>query len=188
MQRAGTSLLSCLATMTALLGLAGCGSSIHDEVSRGNMDRVRAMIAADPELVDAPNDMKKTPLFFAVTRGRKEIVDLLLEAGADPNAQDVTGLTPLHIAVWWNRQEQAEQLLAAGADIERRDVFGDTPLHVAAIQGRADMVAYLIARGADIEAMNTDGRTPLASARAYRQEAAAQRLLEFGAKEPQLEE
>ncbi len=169
--------------LIGIVVFVGCSSSIHDEVSRGNLDNVKRMLAQHPELLEAKNNMEKTPLFYAVARGREEIVGFLLSLGANPNAQDITGLTPLHVAAWWDKTEQVDQLLAAGAQLEAKDVFGDTPLHVAAIQGRTKMVAYLVEKGAEINAKNADGKTPLVLARQYRKEETAQRLVELGAKE-----
>ncbi len=159
--------------------ILGCSGSIHDEVSRGNVEQVRMLLERYPELLESKDKMGKTPLFFAVNRGRKELVDLLLNAGADVHAQDITGLTPLHAAAWWNKKEEAERLLAAGASLEQRDVFGDTPLHIAAIQGRTEMVVFLVEKGADLSAQNNDGRTALDLARYYHKEETAQKLQEL---------
>jgi ankyrin repeat protein len=57
----------------------------------------RRLIAAGAA-VDAANDMGRTPLMFAVMFGRKAMVDLLLEAGANPALADLEGQTALDLA------------------------------------------------------------------------------------------
>ena len=39
-----------------------------------------------------------TPLIFAATNGHLDVVELLLNAGANPNKPDMDGVTPLHCA------------------------------------------------------------------------------------------
>lgn len=174
--KAGT---ACYVFTAVLLAVSGCGTSVHDEAAAGNVEKVRAMLVADPNLVDSRNPKGKTPLFYAVTNGRSEVVQVLFDFGASVNAADGTGLTPLHIAAWHNRAEQAGQLLEHGADIQARDAFGDTPLHSAAMHGRLEMIALLVRSGADPGAQNDEGLTPRELALAHRQEAAAAKLHEL---------
>ncbi len=173
--------LGVIALLTGIVLCMGCGTSLHDESARGNLDKVEAMVAANPGLLEERDIKGKTPVFFAIPRGRVEVLEALLEAGADVNAHDITGLTPLHVAAWWNQTGAAEILLAHGADLEARDDFGSTPLHVAAHQGRPEMIAWLIEHGADIEARNARGLTPLGAARDNRKQNSADKLLELGA-------
>ena len=168
-------------TVLAAIGL-GCGTSIHDEVAAGNIDEVRAMLDRSPELANATDRLGKTPLFFAVTYGRKDMIDLFVERGADVNAADKTGLTPLHVAAMLGRGYEADKLVELGADVAWCDAFGDTPLHTAAMHGATPMIEYLLSRNADIEATNNERLTPYELAVKHRQNAAASQLKAFGAK------
>lgn len=49
------------------------------------------------------------------------ICSLLLQAGADPNAQDVDEWTPLHAAAHWGHEEACKLLADYGADFTLRN-------------------------------------------------------------------
>ncbi len=59
------------------------------------------------------------------------MIRLLLQAGADINAQDKNGATPLHRAVRTRCAAAVECLLNAGADATMRNKPGSTPFHLA---------------------------------------------------------
>src|SRR5687767_15929576 len=63
-------------------------TSIHDACRRGDVNAVRAMLAADPTLVDADDEHKWRPIFHAGLWRREPVVRLLIEAGADLAAHD----------------------------------------------------------------------------------------------------
>lgn len=66
--------------------------SIHDACRRGDLEAVRALIAADPALVDADDEHHWRPLFHAALWRHEPVVRLLLEAGADLSAHDGSAL------------------------------------------------------------------------------------------------
>jgi len=55
----------------------------------------------------------------------------LIEAGADPNSADKSGVAPLHRAVRTRCAAAVKALLANGADPIRQNKTGSTPLHLA---------------------------------------------------------
>jgi ankyrin repeat protein len=156
--------------------LSACSPSPHDLAGRGDVEKLQTALDADAEQLHALNGMNKTPLHYAVTYGREEAVAFLLGRGANPNAQDITGMTPLHCAVTLDRLDEAELLVAHGANLEVRDSFGDTPLHTAALHGRVKAIDWLTQNGADVTALNDDGKSALDLARREHKTGAANRL------------
>ena len=63
-------------------------ASIHEACRRGDVDTVRALIAADPAAVDADDEHGWRPIFHAGLWRHEPVVRLLIEAGADLAAHD----------------------------------------------------------------------------------------------------
>lgn len=98
----------------------------------GQIERVKALLAGDAALVHARDKDGSTPLHCATWKGHQEIVALLLEAGADVNAQNSNepwGTTPLHAAAHANQAAIAQLLIEHGADVNAWDMNGKSPLH-----------------------------------------------------------
>uniref|UniRef100_A0A663LMP6 Poly [ADP-ribose] polymerase n=1 Tax=Athene cunicularia TaxID=194338 RepID=A0A663LMP6_ATHCN len=93
--------------------------------------------------------------------GRKDVVEHLLQTGANVHARDDGGLIPLHNACSFGHAEVVSLLLCQGADPNARDNWNYTPLHEAAIKGKIDVCIVLLQHGADPNIRNTDGKSAL---------------------------
>lgn len=113
---------------------------------------------------------------FVFERNGFSIIDLLVQYGADINAQDVHGRTPLHTAVLWAKMEETAliifklessdteliaRLLQRGANPDIQDFHKYTPLHIAAHCDDRDAIKTLIDGGAAIDVAGKDGNTAL---------------------------
>ena len=74
---------------------------------------------------------------------------LLLENGADANAQDVNGRTAVHVAAQCGCTSYLELLVTHGADINIREKLGSTALHQAERNGHTQCVELLLRHAAD---------------------------------------
>ena len=102
-----------------------------------------------------------TPAHLAAMNGSKNVLELLLNNGADMEARGTNGPTPLHLAAQEGHQDCCDLLLSRGADREARDGWSQTPLWLAAGKGKTEAVELLLQHGADVKAQNVMGSTPL---------------------------
>ena len=98
---------------------AGAADSPTLAAVRGDMDAVRAFVAADPAVVNDGEALQKRPLSTAVERGRRQLVRYLLDHGADPSLPEGR-MCPHGSALMTssvnNDVDMARWLLEAGAD------------------------------------------------------------------------
>uniref|UniRef100_A0A670ZM82 Ankyrin repeat domain-containing protein 17 n=1 Tax=Pseudonaja textilis TaxID=8673 RepID=A0A670ZM82_PSETE len=106
-----------------------------------------------------------TALTLACAGGHEELVQTLLERGANIEHRDKKGFTPLILAATAGHVGVVEILLDNGADIEAQsERTKDTPLSLACSGGRQEVVELLLARGANKEHRNVSDYTPLSLA------------------------
>ena len=89
-------------------------------------------------------------------------VNILLDAGAEPNSVVLFSETPLHTAASMGYSDCVKVLLKFGAGIEI--LMGQmkmSALHLAAQEGNVDCVEHLLEVGASVRAENVRGQSPL---------------------------
>ncbi|ROT82024.1 Ankyrin repeat and SOCS box protein 2 [Penaeus vannamei] len=106
-------------------------------------------------------------LHEAAEEGREEVVEILVEAGADVNAKGSEGRTPLHEASSSGQEGVAEILTANGADLNAKTDDGSTPLYLASLNGHVAVVETLARKGADLDEKKSEGFAPLHRAAQY---------------------
>jgi ankyrin repeat protein len=91
----------------------------------------------------ARNAQKVTALHAGASRGGAEIVKMLLEAGADPNAKQERGFVPLHSAAANGNAAVVELLLKHGAAANAKADDGKAPADLAAEAGHKEVAERL---------------------------------------------
>ena len=110
----------------------------------GHADAARALIAAGADVrAPARNAFKVQALHAAVAGRNLEIVKAVLEAGADPNAQQQAGFRPMHEAGTNANRALAELLLAHGGDPLLTADSGKHAADLAREKGHADFASWL---------------------------------------------
>ena len=136
-------------------------SEIVTASQRGDVARVRELLAAGGNANDVDPDTGRSALHFAARENRSEVVAVLLDSKADINATDRTGKTPLTMAAENSAVDATKLLIERGADLNKRDQIGGTPLTWACGLGGAPTVKLLIDSGADLSIVDVNGLTPL---------------------------
>ena len=124
-----------------------------------------------------------TPLILAATAGHTATCHILLENGAEIEAQsDRTKDTALSLACSSGRQEVVELLLMSNANFEHRNVSDYTPLSLAASGGYVGIIKVLLNNGAEINSRTGSklGISPLMLAAMNGHVAAVKLLLDRG--------
>src|SRR6266436_2994135 len=115
-----------------------------DAIKAGEFERVKAMVSADPTLIDAHSRTGESAILTAVYHRQKEIVNLLVARGA-----------PLSIfeACAAGEVERVERTVAEDhAAVNGYSADGWTPLHLAAFFGHAKIAEVLLAHDASAAA------------------------------------
>ncbi len=154
---------------------------IVDAVKAGDVERLRALVAAGVDVNEAEGD-GATALHWATYENDEALVETLLAAGARADAANDLGITPLHLAAANGHAGVVSRLLAHGAPPDPPSEAGVTPLMIAARVGSAEVVRALLSRDA---APNTReparGQTALMWAAANRHPDVVRALVAAGA-------
>lgn len=141
--------------------VGGAAAGLIAAARGGDLVRLRLEIASGGDIDAADPTTSRNALHWAANEGKTEAIAVLLEAGADVNATERTGMTPLTLASKEGRVEAVAALLAAGADANVRDQIGGSPLLWAAGLGSSATVAELLKAKAEVNVADVNGLTPL---------------------------
>ena len=136
----------------------GGETALFYAVRSGNVEAIRALVRAGAAVNAKARGY--TALTIAVEQKRRDLIDTLLELGADPNAGG-----SLEDAVREDNVEFARVLLESGANPNKasRD-FGTTPLMEAARRGQLEICRTLLHHGADPNGTDKNGSAALMEA------------------------
>jgi ankyrin repeat protein len=139
-------------------GLDGT-TALHWAVEQDDVEMARLLLRAGAE-AGSRNRYGVTPLYAACVNGNAAIINLLLEAGADPST-DVAGETALMTAARTGAIDALQALLARGVDVNAKEPSQrQTALMWAAAENHAGAVALLVRQGADLTARSATGYSP----------------------------
>jgi ankyrin repeat protein len=165
--------------MAAVVATAQDSDKIYSAIRENNVAQLKTLIE-NKEASTAADNRGITPLMFAAEIGSLESMRLLIDRGADVNAQNAFGST----ALMWSTPDPAKVrlLLDHGADVNLVARSGRTALIIAAFTNpSAEVVRLLLAKGAKVDVMDTRHVTPLNAATFGNDTSTVRLLLERGA-------
>jgi ankyrin repeat protein len=157
--------------------------SFHDD---DGTEAIRERVLMDADYIHARDKIDNTPLLSAIGLDEVELVQLLLEKGADPNCEVDDGYTCLLVAIESESPPSLQiikALIAAGADLHVYGINGWAPLHMAAARDQFEAAKLLLDAGANVnQRIQIDGHdSPLMEATRNGNADMVRLLLEHGA-------
>ncbi|EFA85252.1 hypothetical protein PPL_02252 [Heterostelium album PN500] len=151
-------------------------SPLHFAVREADVDAVNHLT----KYSKAVTVYGRTPLHFAVSSQRPELITILTDAGGDVNAPDKDGNTPLHLALLHGDFLTIESLVKHGADVNAVNNDDSTPIMMVSLNGDERIVDLLLGAGANVKSANKKGNTALHYATLRGHKRVVDKLLEAG--------
>ena len=123
---------------------------MYEACAVGSLERVRELIQQNPTQVNSFSPDGFAPVALAAYFSHPDIVEMLIRAGADVNAQarNAMRVAAIHAAVSAGDVRSVEILLRSGADPNLEQQQGCTPMQAAMANGDQAMIRLLTAHGA----------------------------------------
>jgi ankyrin repeat protein len=102
-----------------------------------------------------------TGLHYASENGHIEIINALIDRGANIEQTNNDEETALHVAISKNKVEAAKILISKNANIEAENIFQERPIHLSLARKQSEIVNLLIDMEVNLEARDRYQNTPI---------------------------
>ncbi|KAM0667402.1 hypothetical protein ACQRIU_003267 [Beauveria bassiana] len=171
-------------------------TAIHEAIIHDNKAVLDELLEHEVarRAIDQPDRYKRTALHWAAFRGRDDILQKLIDSGANLESTDNSGDTALQVATFNDQSEKRWIILLAliakgagnkvieEAGVDATDNEGRTALLFAALKSHIHVIEALINGGANVNVEDASGSSPLGMAAKEGHELVVKLLLERGAK------
>ena len=146
---------SCLGELTTVTKLVKAGADVRATDAEGSTclifaaffghtDVVRYLVSLPEVDLNHQSSKNDTALHLAVQKKHSDVVQVLIDAGADIETKNDDGCSPLHVASRSGEPATVKMLVKTGADVRATDDEGNACLIFAAYQGHTSTVRYLV--------------------------------------------
>ena len=134
--------------------------NVFDIARKGTLSEIQEIFNQTPELINAINDNKATPLILACYRNNEAVALYLSDKVSNVNYNSGMG-TALMAAIMSGNKVIIEKLISKKADLDQTDTQGKTALIYAAFNNNTEIVQMLLKAGANKKLADTENRTAL---------------------------
>jgi len=140
----------------------GAGSRLRKFCREGDScyEKAVSLIMQGCNTSGADEAFERTPLHWAAWSGAVRIGEMLIDQGADMEADDLQSFTPMHLAAERGQSAFIALLLTRGASTNARSTNGNTPIHYAANNNQAAAASKLLTAMHDKHPTNNEGLSP----------------------------
>ncbi len=159
-------------------------NELKTAVIQDNVAQIEAIVKSNPKLLTLKfSQAKQTALHLAVSSGKFEATQKLIELGASATEKDARKQTPLHLAINQADVRIASVLIENSDDLNVVDQNGATPLMRVVMNRNAkvELAELMIKKGADLDSVNRGKQSALHLACYYRRPELGVKLIEAGA-------
>lgn len=143
-------------------------AELINQINDGDIEKLRVRLGEPnvSKLLNRPINEGEYALHVAARSNNPAIVELLLQAGANPNQESEEtgthlGYSAAHYAASNGDIETLRILFNYKAGLGRTSADLWTPLHLAAYKGHSAVIAFLLEKGVDVDCLNNYKQTPL---------------------------
>lgn len=143
-------------------------ASLMVAVSKNDLAKAKQLLSNGADPNTAENATSATPLFTAISNNNPQMVQLLLDHGANVTQVNEKGSLPIHEAASGNAfgkdkkyraNEIIQSLIEHGADVNQKNAKGQTPLMLACKSARKETVLFLLNKNAKTDIQDAKGKT-----------------------------
>ena len=134
--------------------------NVFDIARKGTLSDIQEIFNQTPELINAINDNKATPLILACYRNNESVALYLSDKVSNVNYNSGMG-TALMASIMSGNKVIIDKLISKKADLDQTDTQGKTALIYAAFNNNTEIVKMLIKAGANKKLADKENRTAL---------------------------
>ena len=134
--------------------------NVFDVARKGTLSEIEGIYKQNPDLLNAINDNKATPLILACYRNNEAVALYLSDKVTNINYNSGMG-TALMAAIMSGNKVIIEKLISNKVDLDQQDIQGKTALIYAAFNNNFEIAQLLVKAGANSKITDNEKRTAL---------------------------